>query len=419
MKYIIDDIIVSKNDIDEDFECSFCCSIMLNPRSCLNSHIYCLNCWEKQMEIKKQCPSCAVPVTIDTLCKNKFLEKHINMLKIYCPNSYYNNNNNNNSNNNNNNNIENQLILDKSNGCKEIINIESLESHLRECQFQFIDCPNNKKCGMYRKNQMEQHQGQCGYLKISCYHCMQDIERQFMGEHILNECNDITVQCRYSEGGCQAMIPRNQLAAHLSEFDNHREFIENIIKGHQKKLKSTFKELDETNSKLDQLKISSESLETNLINNDYSYRGKWIIKQWNYHYEMFIKNPIKNLIISPPIYLSPTKEFSLSLTPTSTINNINCLSIHLEKLFQTSSIVQFSFEIINYNNTKSIKKEEKKRFKHYGAAHAIEFPVSEIYNINNKYIQDDELEIIFTIKILSVEETEQSIDNVLITEKEN
>ncbi|KAN0025973.1 hypothetical protein ACTFIV_006953 [Dictyostelium citrinum] len=409
MKYTIDDLIFSK-DIDEDLYCQLCCNLMNESVSCQAGHNLCKDCFHKQIEtVKPQCPICCIPVTISTLCKNIYLQKHINNLKVYCPNSFFNNDIDNN-----------KLILDEKNGCKEVLTIEQLKNgkHLKECKFTFVSCKYNEKCGKFRMIDIESHQDQCNYYPTKCFYCKNEFDRMNLSNHLLLDCPLVMIPCRYKEGGCNETFPRHQLSKHLTLEDNHQQYISNIINAHRSQLKST-------SNQLQQLRTSCEELETKLINNDYSFNGRWIIKQFSAHFDLFKENPFTNLIISPPIFLTPTKEFSLSLSADTVVNSVNCISIILSKQFQSSSTIKFSFEITNQSQTKSIKKEEKKKFSHLiGSSHSIEFPTSEIYNIHNKFIVNDQLIIKFNIKILSIqdeqeiEESEENFNNTLITELE-
>ncbi|KAK5575404.1 hypothetical protein RB653_010664 [Dictyostelium firmibasis] len=386
-------ITANEMDIDEDLYCQLCCNLMTESVSCQAGHNLCKDCFHKQIEtVKPECPICCIPVTTTTLCKNIYLQKHINNLKV-----------------------------NEKNGCKEILTIEQLKNgkHLKECKFKFVSCKYNEKCGKYRMNEIESHQDLCNYYPTKCSYCKNEFNRMNLSNHLLMDCPLVMIPCRYKEGGCNEIIPRHELSKHLTLEDNHQKYITNIINSHRTQLKSTSKQLKE-------LRNSCEELETKLINNDYSFNGRWIIKQFSAHFDLFKENPFTNLIISPPIFLTPTKEFSLSLSADNVVNSVNCISIILSKQFQSSSTIKFSFEITNQSQTKSIKKEEKKKFSHLiGSSHSIEFPTSEIYNIHNKFIVNDQLIIKFNFKILSIqdeqqeiEENEENFNNTLITELE-
>ncbi|KAM9990062.1 hypothetical protein ACTFIY_006104 [Dictyostelium cf. discoideum] len=45
----------------------------------------------------------------------------------------------------------------KENGCKQIITVQELDTHLKQCQFKFVECPNKKNgCEIqFRFNKLE------------------------------------------------------------------------------------------------------------------------------------------------------------------------------------------------------------------------------------------------------------------------
>ncbi|KAN0018622.1 hypothetical protein ACTFIU_008550 [Dictyostelium citrinum] len=272
----ISKLIVDKDSISKKYFCTMCSNLLVNSFhtdkfkavQCKNGHYTnCLNCWEKHLEKKKNCIQCGVDVeSIESLSSNLLVTQKFTTFKINCPNSYFDT-------------ID--FIKDRVNGCKEIIQINELEDHLKQCQYGFISCKNCEEfsklpfeeftqCPDFRKNTKDQHDLICPYVKISCEYCGEIINKINKESHNVNWCQEIAVrcldcqssfkkkdieehrksfcpesiiECRYKKGGCNAIIRRSKLAQHLTEGDHH-QFISNIL--NQQDLKINELELKNT-----------------------------------------------------------------------------------------------------------------------------------------------------------------------------
>ncbi|CAF4291423.1 unnamed protein product [Rotaria sp. Silwood2] len=135
--------IKNNSDIDDEYLCPICFHLLWKPVECQNcQRLFCKICIDKCLKEKPNvCPLCqhyqekrCSPVFYALLCK----------FKIECEN--------------------------KQNGCKDILLYESLEKHQQEqCQYQMKICRGCQKNIL--KKDLEQHEQNCGEIKIECKRC--------------------------------------------------------------------------------------------------------------------------------------------------------------------------------------------------------------------------------------------------------
>ncbi|EGC36932.1 hypothetical protein DICPUDRAFT_18495, partial [Dictyostelium purpureum] len=216
----------------EDFMCQICSEIIYNKlmRQCLNGHVFCEECWKSSLVRKKECCVCRVPVkSIDELSRNRTIENLFLKTKIHCPFS-----------------LEqvNFQIKDE-NGCKEVLLVENLKSHMDKCLFQIIDCKFSKEgcTKRFKKQLLEDHIKECEYRFISCSDCGMDFRISYipihssecpkksvpciqkcyknvvrceMNKHTDNECGNTVMECKYKEAGCEKRYLRKNQNVHFS-----------------------------------------------------------------------------------------------------------------------------------------------------------------------------------------------------------
>ncbi|KAK5574886.1 hypothetical protein RB653_010140 [Dictyostelium firmibasis] len=325
----ISKLIVDKENISKKYFCTICSDLLVNSFhydkfkavQCKNGHYTnCLNCWEKHLEKKKNCIQCGVDVeSIESLSSNLLVTQKFTTFKIHCPNSFFDTI---------------KYIKDEANGCKDIIQIDELEAHLKLCPYDFISCKNCEEfsrstsktyvqCQDYRKNTQEKHNLICPYVKVSCEYCGETINKINLESHYLNWCQEVDIkcqdcqlpfkkkeieqhqksfcpesiiECRYSKGGCNAMIRRSKLAQHLTEGDNHHQFISNIL--NQQDLKINELELKNTefslftngqNKKIIELENLFKELQETILNQQKQQQQQQQqqpqqIQQYNHHH---------------------------------------------------------------------------------------------------------------------------------------
>ncbi|KAN0025986.1 hypothetical protein ACTFIV_006966 [Dictyostelium citrinum] len=400
LDYLIDDIIVNSEDLSP-FQCQICLNSVIDFKKetlsfdvlqCRNGHISCHECWNRQLAIKQECPSCKVKTLPNELSRNIFLENAFRALKVICPNKFKESK------------FQGEAVHCE-NGCPNILKVELLEHHLKECQYQFIKCPNNSnKCKyIIRKNQIEHHnQSVCEYSMIQCEKCSESIERNTFKKHMESECDSLMITCSkcsasigkklithhletdcpmeeisclYKAGGCNKRFLRSQLSQHLTENNNHTFFIQNIMDLHKLQLdecNQDYRKLEKQHKELERRVFYLESTVNSTVlsskphecigggggSGTNVYKGKWIINNWDRKLREY---PISKSLNSPFFQIGSSKFF-IMLYPNGNNEIKGFLSIFLYKIYDRPTLVKYSLEAKNIDPSKNYKNTHTNNF---------------------------------------------------------
>ncbi|EGC36475.1 hypothetical protein DICPUDRAFT_31748, partial [Dictyostelium purpureum] len=299
IKYTIEDILVDFNLLEDKYMCEICTGCVFKDLNkieafqCKEGHVFCTSCWTQSLARKKECMACRAPCEFNTLSKNILLQKDFREKRVYCPNIYrY---------------VGGKIVKDERFGCKMIFSYDELESHLKNCPKEFIECPFNKsttskelKCqSIIRKSLIYSHQEICVLTIGVCTYCQVDlgkkeilkehqektcqkylvkctqecknsttnfvmVERGNLQNHIKIDCPKTKIQCKYIDGGCTEVFQRCDQVKHLNDV-NHSVYIQNIMdqqfKASQEMVAKLTLENQELQKKLDQYSIKIDQLE--------------------------------------------------------------------------------------------------------------------------------------------------------------
>ena len=140
------------------------------------------------------------------------------------------------------------------NGCEWNGVLRQLDSHVADCGFALIDCPNNclddelKEVSMMRK-ELESHLCGCPNREFECPHCKErgkyheitgdhlddcpqleipcpkrcktEVIRSQIREHLSHACPNVAVACKYSNLGCKESRLRKNLEEHENDSTLH------------------------------------------------------------------------------------------------------------------------------------------------------------------------------------------------------
>ncbi|KAM9993999.1 hypothetical protein ACTFIZ_011963 [Dictyostelium cf. discoideum] len=300
-KFTISDVLLNKESLQKKnkYSCPICFEYFYKKSiyQCKFGHIACQECWEKSLKNKKECMICRFEVnSTNDLSRCLIVEQNFGKKECYCIYSFTNNydlidcaNE------------KIKLIKDEENGCKEIIKIDELDTHIQNCKFKFIECSHNGCDKFLRLNSLKEHENKCGFKLVKCEYCDCDdiikmkledhhtecskfpiycpqsclniIERDQIKSHIENDCNNSTIPCKYYEYGCKVDMMRSELQNHLNNI-NHQYFMGILIEkltstltqSHniQKELVKKIEQSEKTQEKLikefEQSKIVSDKL---------------------------------------------------------------------------------------------------------------------------------------------------------------
>lgn len=207
---------------ENHYECTICQLVLREPRQTPCGHRFCRDCIMKWISVSSpaRCPVDNTPITKDNLFPDNFAKREIQNLKVRCPNNKR-----------------------EEGKCEVIETVKDMPTHLNECPFAVIMCPNRCVKLIIRRdledhvtNQCEKRlvscpdcrqQGQaidfqnhaqtCPQGKLHCEQCQEDVVRQEMEKHCNDVCPGAHVFCMFSPFGCDTQIERSQLDTHVRE----------------------------------------------------------------------------------------------------------------------------------------------------------------------------------------------------------
>ncbi|KAM9994800.1 hypothetical protein ACTFIY_000996 [Dictyostelium cf. discoideum] len=457
-KLTINDFLLNQELLEKKnkYSCPICFEYFYKKSvyQCRSGHYACKECWEKSLENKKECMLCRSKVkSFEDLSRCLVIEQNFGEKECCCIYSF-----------NldyfidgaNQENEKRKLIKDEEMGCKEIINVDQLDTHTRNCKFKFVECSHNGCNRILRSNSLKEHENICVFKLVLCgycgggtilkelenhydkcskfpFFCPQGcsiiIERDQIKSHIDNDCNDSIIQCKYYEYGCKVEMKRPELQNHLEKV-NHQSSMGKLIdklsssldqsmKIHELLLKEidksriTCSKLQEKNDELSSLitKINDNYFNKNDFRNSSNltlqgYRNKWIIS----NYSSLVENTPRYKQIFSPTFDILSSEFKVSFYPCGAtyLNGRDHISLYLCNNNQELKKVELTLELVNVlDKSNSIKREGSIVVKGHQKAGWSIYLASNLINKNNGWLSDDDkLTINIYVKILNDDDIE-------------
>ncbi|KAM9957259.1 hypothetical protein ACTFIW_009000 [Dictyostelium discoideum] len=308
-KFTINDILLNQESLQKKnkYSCPICFEFIYKKQiyQCRSGHYACKECWEKSLETKQECMICRSEVySFNDLSRCLVIEQGFGKKECYCIYSF-----------NNDDFIDcaNEKSKDEENGCKEIINVDQLFTHIENCKFKFVKCSHDGCDIVLRLNSLEKHENECGYKLVKCKYCDCDdiiqkelenhydvcpkipiscpqgclviLERDEIKPHIDNDCHNTTIQCKYYEYGCKVEMKRTELQNHLSNV-NHQYFVDLLIDKLLSTLAESNKTQDQLLKKIEQSEKTQENLRQEIIelqkySNSPTYKTQWTISNYS------------------------------------------------------------------------------------------------------------------------------------------
>ncbi|KAM9987639.1 hypothetical protein ACTFIZ_000133 [Dictyostelium cf. discoideum] len=358
-------ILFTKNNPVENFSCPKCKILIYDfdkvseVYQCRKGNWACKKCWLELFRTTKQCPTkeCRAE-SFDDLSRSTFIENGFSKQKIHCSNSLVKSSPND---------YEGIDVLFDEDGCKEVVMVGDLSSHLKGCFYAFTKCPNhvNGCTDEFRLKTLGQHLQTCGFqmedcpncyskiirksleqhidveclkTEIECFECDSIVERGDMDFHLGNDCPDKVIPCILSDTGCNGRFKRSELSNHLQSI----EHISNLNK-----------KFDELNEKLKAIEISTQTRDDSLaqkeinrlISKQEKIKSVWEIKN-------FSKGQFqKGFYFSSPVITIGHHSFHLWLYPNGETSPSNNLALYLVLTKGEKTFVNFSISIKNHNGT--------------------------------------------------------------------
>ncbi|KAM9993996.1 hypothetical protein ACTFIZ_011960 [Dictyostelium cf. discoideum] len=283
-KFTISDVLLDQESLQKKnkYTCPICYEFIYKKSiyQCKFGHVACQECWDKSLNNKKECMICRFEVnSTNDLSRCLLIEQYFGIKECCCIYSFKNYDFIDCAN------EKISLIKDEENGCKEIINIDELDTHIENCKFKFVKCSHYGCDIVLRLNSLEEHENQCGFKLVKCEYCNCDsivqmelenhhtgcskypiecpqscsiiIERDQIKSHIENDCNNSIIPCKYYEYGCKVEIKRSELQNHLNNV-SHQYFMGLLIEKLSSTLTQSLYIQDELVKKIEQSEKTHE-----------------------------------------------------------------------------------------------------------------------------------------------------------------
>lgn len=220
--------------VDDNFICGICQDVLNRPTTvCADGHTFCQACLEATQATDQEfrCPVCrSEPLAAFAL--NRPLQNMISVLDVRCPHH----------------DAADALPKPKKRskkaasssseepkGCVWQGELKDLETHLRSCPLEAVDCP--RGCGMRAtRHELDAHEQTCPRRMVKCDQgCGREIRADLLDAHKAASCSETVVQCRY----CNEEMKRSALKpferinnCHLYIFPHTFDETATVLEGH-------------------------------------------------------------------------------------------------------------------------------------------------------------------------------------------
>ena len=137
-----------ENVVSPNFHCPICFNVLKEPKMCRrNQHVFCSSCIERHLQNSATCPECMDELTVDTLNQApRVLVNCLSELNINC--DYF------------------------TRGCRDFVQLGSLQSHVMNCGFAPVKCSNDGCAVVVNKRDQIHHETEvCELRKVKCHDC--------------------------------------------------------------------------------------------------------------------------------------------------------------------------------------------------------------------------------------------------------
>ena len=135
-----------KSTVPEDLHCPICRNVLKDPKQCKeNEHHFCEQCIISHLTVSRTCPMCQEYLTVKSLKKpSRFIRNNLDNLEISCENE----------------------------GCKAVVCLGELQSHIASCDYALVRCSNGGcRLEVKRKDKEYHEKVHCRYRVIRCKDC--------------------------------------------------------------------------------------------------------------------------------------------------------------------------------------------------------------------------------------------------------
>ena len=129
-----------------------------------------------------------------------------------------------------------------------------LESHIKECPFDIVQCDKNGCLELMLRSEFERHLRICPFL--TCSHCQKIVHKEVYLHHIHQDCTEYMIECEY---GCPTKFKRKDKIQHMKEFCSvHLELVTVINEDLRSKVTNLSNKLNTLTEKVSKLELAKE-----------------------------------------------------------------------------------------------------------------------------------------------------------------
>ena len=137
-----------ENAVSQNFHCPICLNVLKEPVMCRgNQHYFCTSCITRHLGNSSTCPTCMEKLTVETLTQvPRIVTDYLSELNIRC--DYF------------------------SRGCRELVQLGHLATHVANCGFSPVKCSNDGCGKVLNKQDKTHHEAEvCDFRKLKCHDC--------------------------------------------------------------------------------------------------------------------------------------------------------------------------------------------------------------------------------------------------------
>ena len=178
--------------VDDEFVCSICLEIFVEPMQCKEGHVFCKACIEKTLKKKKECPMDRSKLLKADLSRVRAVENLISRKRVRCPHA--------------------SQHTDDEDGCAWVGKVSERQEHLDdECGHTLVPCPHDGCEVSVQRRVVSEHAASCEHCVEACERCGEEGVVSQRAQHE-EECPMGTVVC--PRAGCEASGVRKETAEH-------------------------------------------------------------------------------------------------------------------------------------------------------------------------------------------------------------
>ena len=225
--------------VSERFHCPICFQVLKDPVMCKNQHSYCSPCIKKYLKDKASCPTCRVPLSVDTLSDARIVRDYLSELNIRCD------------------------FYDRE--CREMVQVGQLKRHVANCGFAPVPCSNDGCNLVLSKRDKLHHEAEvCDFRRLKCHDCGElkkevkevkegmkemrvelESEMKGMKDDVKNEMKGVKDELKNEMQGMEYGV-RNELKKEMEVMKNEmKDEIKNRLKETTDDMKIKVKEMKE------------------------------------------------------------------------------------------------------------------------------------------------------------------------------